>query len=76
MVPLELYRSNTFSLTISRWRVLDPEVLSPWNVMNWGFTQLKGLVVGTDTAKLHTQKLVLVDNLKVCMKIFRKRLAR
>ncbi|OKL57694.1 hypothetical protein UA08_06970 [Talaromyces atroroseus] len=68
MVPLGLYSSNNFSLTTSRWRVLDPGALSPWNVMNWGFRQLKGLVVGTDTTKLRTQKLVLVDNLKEAAK--------
>lgn len=36
--------------------------------MNWSLRQLKGLVVGTnnDSGKLHTQALVLVDNLKVC----------
>lgn len=68
MVPLEIYKSNNFSLSTSRWRVLDPGVLSPWNVMNWSLRQLKGLVVGTDngSAKLRTQTLVLVDNLKVC----------
>lgn len=67
MVPLEVYRSNNFSLSTSRWRVLDPGVLSPWNVMNWSLRQLKGLVVGTDNGgKLRTQTLVLVDNVKVC----------
>lgn len=67
MVPLEVYKSNNFSLSTSRWRVLDPGVLSPWNVMNWSLRQLKGLVVGTDngSGKIRTQTLVLVDNLKV-----------
>lgn len=67
MVPLEVYKSNNFSLSTSRWRVLDPGLLSPWNVMNWSLRQLKGLVVGTDngSGKIRTQTLVLVDNLKV-----------
>ncbi|KUL83599.1 hypothetical protein ZTR_11287 [Talaromyces verruculosus] len=70
MVPLEVYKSNNFSLSTSRWRVLDPGVLSPWNVMNWSLRQLKGLVVGTDngSGKIRTQTLVLVDNLKEAAK--------
>lgn len=70
MVPLEVYRSNNFRLSTSRWRVLDPGVLSPWNVVNWSLRQLKGFVVGTDSGKLHTQKLVLVENLKVCTTLY------
>ena len=68
MIPLEVYMSNNFTLSTSRWRVLDPGVLSPWNIMNWSLRQLKGLVVGADNGpgKIRTQTLVLVDNLKVC----------
>lgn len=35
--------------------------------MNWSLRQLKGLLIGTDhgSTKLHTQKLVLVENVKV-----------
>ncbi|KAF5015967.1 hypothetical protein F66182_12508, partial [Fusarium sp. NRRL 66182] len=70
MVPLEVYKSNNFSLSTNRWRVLDPGVLSPWNVMNWSLRQLKGLVVGTEncSGKIRTQTLVLVDNLKEAAK--------
>ncbi|EED12845.1 vacuolar sorting protein SNF7 family protein, putative [Talaromyces stipitatus ATCC 10500] len=66
MVPFEVYRSSNFKLSTSRWRILDSGVLSPWNVMNWSLRQLKGFVVGSDntSGKLHTRKLVLVENLK------------
>lgn len=70
MVPLQLYKSSSYSLNGSRLRVIDSGALNPWNVMNWSLRQLKGLLVGPNNAgtspKLQVQKLVLVDNLKVC----------
>ncbi|KAH8696708.1 putative vacuolar sorting protein SNF7 family protein [Talaromyces proteolyticus] len=70
MIPLELYKSSAFSLKTSRWRVVDPGILSPWNVMNWSLRQLKGLVVGTEGtgATLDVQRLVLVENLEEAAK--------
>ncbi|CRG83675.1 putative protein C1604,18c [Talaromyces islandicus] len=62
MVPQEVYKSSSFSLRTSRWRI-DPGVLSPWNVMNWGLKQLKGMVAGSTTT-LRVQTLVLVENLQ------------
>ncbi|KAL1969755.1 hypothetical protein VTN77DRAFT_8308 [Rasamsonia byssochlamydoides] len=68
MVPVQLYKSSSASLSTSRWRVIDPGALSPWSVMNWSLRQLKGFLVGSENAaaspKLQVQKLVLVDNLK------------
>jgi len=73
MVPLPLYRSSGASLKArGGWRIIDPGVLSPWNVMSWGLRQLKGIVVGWDSnletsPRLQVQELVLVENLKVCL---------
>ncbi|KAJ5710190.1 hypothetical protein N7493_009782 [Penicillium malachiteum] len=66
MVPLEVYKTTPGCLQKSQWRLIDPGVLSPWNVMSWGVRQLKGFVIGEgDSApKLQVQELVLVDNLQ------------
>jgi hypothetical protein len=70
MVPVQLYKSSGASLQKKQWRLIDPGALSPWNVMNWGIRQLKGIVVGSDnfesSPRLQVQELVLVQNLKVC----------
>ncbi|KAJ6051544.1 uncharacterized protein N7446_006176 [Penicillium canescens] len=67
MIPLPVYKTTAGLLQKSQWRVIDPGVLSPWNVMSWGVRQLKGFVVGleSDSApKLQVQELVLVENLQ------------
>jgi hypothetical protein len=67
MVPLPIYKTDAGCLKKSQWRIIDPSALSPWNVMNWGVRQLKGVVIGSDESspKLQVQELVLVENLKV-----------
>lgn len=74
MVPLPVYKSAAGSLRKSRWRIIDPGALSPWNVMTWGMQQLKGFVVGSDNMesapRLQVQELVLVENLQVCIPRF------
>lgn len=67
MVPLQMYRAGTISLSKpSSWNLIDPGMLSPWNMMSWGLKQLKGVVVGSGSAgHLQAQDLVLVENLKV-----------
>ncbi|KAJ5722327.1 hypothetical protein N7488_000362 [Penicillium malachiteum] len=66
MVPLEVYKTTPGCLQKSQWRLIDPGVLSPWNVMSWGVRQLKGFVIGEGESvpKLQVQELVLVDNLQ------------
>ncbi|KAJ5873953.1 uncharacterized protein N7529_002383 [Penicillium soppii] len=67
MIPLKIYKTTPGLLQKkSQWRVIDPGVLSPWNVMSWGVRQLKGFVVSeSDSApELQVQELVLVDNLQ------------
>lgn len=67
MVPLQVYRTSGASLLKRGW--IDPEALSPWNVMSWGMKQLKGIIVGSDNidsaSPLRGQELVLVENLRV-----------
>lgn len=67
MIPLPVYKSDAGRLRKSQWRVLDPGALRPWNVMSWGFQQLKGFVIGEGESapKLQVQELVLVENLQV-----------
>ena len=67
MVPLQVYKTTAGSLRKSQWRVIDPGALSPWNVMSWGFRQLKGFVIGEGESapRLQVQELVLVENLQV-----------
>ncbi|KAF7621300.1 hypothetical protein AFLA_011603 [Aspergillus flavus NRRL3357] len=66
IVPLQVYRVNPAILQKPQWRLIDPGVLNPWNVMSWGLKQLKGVVVGTDDSSpvLQGQEWVLVENLK------------
>ncbi|KAE8346375.1 hypothetical protein BDV24DRAFT_80598 [Aspergillus arachidicola] len=66
IVPLQMYRVNPAILQKPQWRLIDPGVLNPWNVMSWGLKQLKGVVVGTDESSpgLQGQEWVLVENLK------------
>jgi hypothetical protein len=67
MIPLKIYKTTPGLLQKkSQWRVIDPGVLSPWNVMSWGVRQLKGFVVSeSDSApELQVQELILVDNLQ------------
>ncbi|KAE8355250.1 Snf7-domain-containing protein [Aspergillus coremiiformis] len=66
IVPLQVYKVNPASLLKPQWRLIDPGVLNPWNVMSWGLKQLKGVVVGTDHSSpgLQAQEWVLVENLK------------
>ncbi|OGE55707.1 hypothetical protein PENARI_c004G10046 [Penicillium arizonense] len=67
MIPLPVYKTTAGLLQKSQWRVIDPGVLSPWNVMSWGVRQLKGFVVGSESdsaPKLQVQELVLVENLQ------------
>jgi charged multivesicular body protein 7 len=69
MIPLAVYKTTAGLLQRSQWRVIDPGVLSPWNVMSWGVRQLKGFVVGAESdsaPSLQMQELVLVENLQVC----------
>lgn len=67
MIPLPVYKTDPACLRKSQWKLIDPSVLSPWNVMSWGARQLKGIVVGTDDSapKIQVQELVLVENLQV-----------
>lgn len=69
MVPLQVYRTNAGILQKNQWRFIDPNILSPWNVMSWGMKQIKGMVVGSDgldaAAPLRSMELVLVANLQV-----------
>lgn len=67
MVPLPVYKTDPSCLKKSQWRIIDPGALKPWNVMSWGFRQLKGVVIGSDESapRLQVQELVLVENLKV-----------
>lgn len=67
MVPLPVYKNDAGCLRKGQWRILDPSILSPWNVMGWGMRQLKGLVVGESESapKIQVQELVLVENLQV-----------
>ncbi|KAJ5497337.1 Snf7 [Penicillium fimorum] len=68
MIPLPVYKTTAGLLQKkSQWRLIDPGVLSPWNVMSWGARQLKGFVVGSESGsapKLQVQELVLVENLQ------------
>jgi charged multivesicular body protein 7 len=67
MIPLPVFKTTAGLFQKSQWKIIDPGVLSPWNVMSWGARQLKGFVVGSesDTApKLQAQQLVLVENLQ------------
>ncbi|OQD91072.1 hypothetical protein PENANT_c001G02604 [Penicillium antarcticum] len=67
MIPLAVYMATAGLLQKSQWRVIDPGVLSPWNVMSWGVRQLKGFVVGSESdsaPRLQAQELVLVENLQ------------
>jgi charged multivesicular body protein 7 len=66
MVPLQVYKSDPACLQKPQWRLINPGVLNPWNVMSWGLKQLKG-VVGVDESSpgLQAQEFVLVENLKV-----------
>ncbi|GAB1210431.1 hypothetical protein APSETT445_009223 [Aspergillus pseudonomiae] len=66
IVPLQVYRVNPAILQKPQWRLIDPGVLNPWNVMSWGLKQLKGVVVGTDESSpgLQGQEWILVENLK------------
>ncbi|EAW14521.1 putative vacuolar sorting protein SNF7 family protein [Aspergillus clavatus NRRL 1] len=67
MVPLQLYKASAASLRKGQWGIIDPGVLSPWNVMAWGMKQLRGFVVGSSPEAAHrlqVQELVLVENLK------------
>ncbi|KAJ9291272.1 hypothetical protein DTO021C3_1072 [Paecilomyces variotii] len=68
MVPLQLYKTSGASLQKKQWQLIDPGMLSPWNVMSWGIKQLRGIVVGSDSLesspRLQAQELVLVENLK------------
>jgi charged multivesicular body protein 7 len=67
MIPLTIYKTTPGLLQKkSQWSVIDPGVLSPWNVMSWGVRQLKGFVVSeSDSApRLQAQELVLVENLQ------------
>ncbi|KAE8415585.1 Snf7-domain-containing protein [Aspergillus pseudocaelatus] len=66
IVPLQVYRVNPAILQKPQWRLIDPGVLYPWNVMSWGLKQLKGVVVGTDESSpgLQGQEWILVENLK------------
>lgn len=71
MLPLQVYLSSASSLSASRWRMIDPSALSPWKVVEWGWRQLTGFLVGWEgslsSTTLREQQLVLVDNLKVCL---------
>ncbi|KAL1973057.1 hypothetical protein VTN31DRAFT_6599 [Thermomyces dupontii] len=68
MLPLQVYLSSASSLSASRWRMIDPSALSPWKVVEWGWRQLTGFLVGWEgslsSTTLREQQLVLVDNLK------------
>ncbi|KAF9253475.1 hypothetical protein DTO013E5_136 [Penicillium roqueforti] len=68
MIPLPIYKTTAGLLQKkSQWKLIDPGVLSPWNVMSWGARQLKGFVVGSDSdsaPKLQVQELVLIENLQ------------
>lgn len=67
MIPITIYKTTPGLLQKkSQWKVIDPGVLSPWNVMSWGVRQLKGFVVSeNDSApRLQVQELVLVENLQ------------
>ncbi|KAJ5894692.1 hypothetical protein N7495_006383 [Penicillium taxi] len=66
MVPLPIFMTTAGSLRKSQWRLIDPGALSPLNIINWGFRQLKGFVIGeSDTSpKLQVQELVLGQNLE------------
>ena len=68
MIPLPIYKTTAGLLQKkSQWKLIDPGVLSPWNVMSWGARQLKGFVVGSESdsaPKLQVQELVLVENLQ------------
>ncbi|KAG0158307.1 hypothetical protein PDIDSM_5820 [Penicillium digitatum] len=68
MIPLPVYKTTAGLLQKkSLWKLIDPGVLSPWNVMGWGVRQLKGFVVGSESdsaPKLQVQELVLVENLR------------
>ncbi|KAL5355860.1 Snf7-domain-containing protein [Aspergillus floccosus] len=64
MVPVQVFRTTPGCLRKPQWNLIDPSVLSPWNVMSWGMKQLKGAVgFGLDTPALQAQELVLVGNL-------------
>lgn len=71
MLPLQVYLSSASSLGASRWRMIDPSALSPWKVVEWGWRQLTGFLVGWEgslsSTTVREQQLVLVDNLKVCL---------
>lgn len=79
MVPLQAYKSSGAVLEKPRWNLVDPAALSPWNVMSWGLKQLKGAVLGSDmeaTPGLQSQELVLVENLKVCLGLYKEACTR
>ncbi|GES60027.1 SNF7 family protein [Aspergillus terreus] len=64
MVPVQVFRTTPGCLRKPQWNLINPSVLSPWNVMSWGMKQLKGAVgFGLDTHALQAQELVLVGNL-------------
>ncbi|KAG2416647.1 hypothetical protein HFD88_007863 [Aspergillus terreus] len=64
MVPVHVFRTTPGCLRKPQWNLIDPSILSPWNVTSWGMKQLKGAVgFGLDTHALQAQELVLVGNL-------------
>ncbi|OQE04385.1 hypothetical protein PENVUL_c033G09580 [Penicillium vulpinum] len=68
MIPLPVYKTTAGLLQKkSQWKLIDPGVLSPWNVVSWGARQLKGFVVGSESdsaPNLQVQELVLIENLQ------------
>ncbi|KAJ5558435.1 Snf7 [Penicillium sp. DV-2018c] len=67
MIPLSVFKTTSGLFQKSQWRIIDPGVLRPWNVMSWGARQLKGFLVGSESdsaPKLQAQELVLVENLQ------------
>jgi charged multivesicular body protein 7 len=73
MVPMPVYKTDAASLSKSSWRVIDSSSFNPRNAMSWGLRQLKGLLIGPENAsssvRLKVQQLVLVENLKVCLRV-------
>lgn len=69
MIPLQTFLTSPDSIFKKRW--VELPALSPLNVVNWGFRQLRGFMGSEDesnigaSAKLDVKNLVLVDNVKV-----------
>ncbi|KAK2753140.1 hypothetical protein FQN54_007965 [Arachnomyces sp. PD_36] len=79
MIPLQTYLTSPDNIFRKRW--VELPALTPSNVVNWSFRQLKGFMGSEDetnigaSAKLDVRNLVLVDNVKEAAKLVLNRVS-